>query len=76
MLTTSQQLEQMHRQMMQLSSSLKEIQEAEKETKVTVSLLELDARIKSLYSQRLDRIESDISTLMSLIEDLQNKLPT
>ena len=48
----------------------------EKETEVTVSVRELDARIKNMYSAQIANLESRIDCLSKALEDLQKQLKT
>jgi TolA-binding protein len=46
----------------------------EEETEVTVSVRELDARIKNMYSAQIANLESRIDCLSKALEDLQKQL--
>jgi hypothetical protein len=60
------------RQLLLTAQTLEEIKELEKETEVTVNLIDLDSRIRNLYDRRLNKLESDVSVLTALIEELKN----
>ncbi len=66
-------LEQIHQQVLQATSTWKEIKESKKQTEVTINLFDLDSRIKNLYDSRLNKIESDIENLTTLVKELLSK---
>lgn len=50
--------------------------EIEEETEVTVSIRDLDARIKNIYGVRIANLESRIDCISKALEDLQKELTT